>query len=365
MVSVERKKHHSFCEATRIYEILKGKAGNRVNRTNRIVSSPTPLAPNTSRGGVAERLYALLMAMRPRQWTKNLAIFVGIVFAQQLLKPVSFGRASIAFGVFCLASSGIYLFNDLLDLENDRQHPKKKLRPLASGSLPTSWAKVTIGILWFGSAALATTLFFIPIDGKDTFATLGGANVLFACTLASYLVLMILYGLRLKHVVLLDVFIIAAGFALRILAGAVSVPVVISPWLYIVTIMLSLMMAFGKRRNELVLMEGQASNHRQILKEYSLPLLDQMITIVTATTLMAYSLYTFQASSGNHPLMITIPLVLYGIARYLYLVYVRKEGGSPEEVLLRDRHMLGTVVLCIVVVIVVLYLLPSLRGHIL
>ena len=328
-----------------------------MNRTNRMVSSSETLSPARPQLRVTERLYALLLAMRPRQWTKNLAVFVGIVFAQRLLNPILFGRATIAFGAFCLASSGIYLFNDLLDLENDRQHPKKKLRPLAAGTLPTSWAKVMIGILWLASAGLTVVLFFVPIGGVDTFASLGGANVLFACTVASYLILMILYGLRLKHVVLLDVFIIAAGFALRILAGAVAIPVIISPWLYIVTIMLSLMMAFGKRRNELVLMEGQASNHRQILKEYTLPLLDQMITIVTATTIMAYSLYTFQASTGNHQLMITIPLVLYGIFRYLYLVYVRKEGGSPEEVLLRDRHMLVTVVLCIAVVIIVLYVL--------
>lgn len=329
-----------------------------MNRTNRMSSSPKILSPDTPRLRVTGRLYALLIAMRPRQWTKNLAIFVGIVFAQRLLNPISFGRATIAFAAFCLASSSIYLFNDLLDLENDRQHPKKKLRPLAAGILPTAWAKAAIGVLWLACAGLASVLFFVPIDGPDTFAGLGGANILFVCTLASYLILMILYGLRLKHVVLLDVFIIAAGFALRILAGAVAIPVIISPWLYIVTIMLSLMLAFGKRRNELVLMEGQASNHRQILKEYSLPLLDQMITIVTATTIMAYSLYTFQASTGDHQLMVTIPLVLYGIFRYLYLVYVRKEGGSPEEVLLRDRHMLGTVVLCVAVVIVVLYLLP-------
>ncbi len=136
------------------------------------------------------------------------------------------------------------------------------------------------------------------------------------------------------------------------------IPVSISPWLYIVTIMLSLFLAFGKRRNELVLMEGQASSHRQILKEYSVPLLDQMITIVTATTIMAYSMYTFQAATGDHRLMITIPLVLYGIFRYLYIVYIRKDGGSPEEVLLRDRHILGTVVLCIAAVIIVLYVLP-------
>lgn len=296
--------------------------------------------------------------MRPRQWTKNLALFVGLVFAQRLLNPLLFERAAIAFVAFCLASSSIYLFNDLLDLENDRQHPKKKYRPLAAGTLPVSWAKMAIGLLWLVCASLTTLLFFIPTAETNLFDSLGGANVLFAATVAAYLILMILYGLRLKHVVLLDVFVIAAGFALRILAGAVVIPVSISPWLYIVTIMLSLFLAFGKRRNELVLMEDQAGNHRQILKEYNLPLLDQMITIVTAATIMAYSLYTFQASTGNHRLMVTIPLVLYGMFRYLYIVYVRKDGGSPEEVLLRDRHMLGTVVLCIATVIVVLYLLP-------
>lgn len=329
-----------------------------MDRTKELLPTPTDISPAMPHLGVAGRLFALLLAMRPRQWTKNLAVFVGIVFAQRLLNLVLFERAAIAFGAFCLASSSIYLFNDLLDLENDRQHPKKKYRPLAAGTLPVSWAIVAIGLLWLACASLTASLFFLPTSGSHLFAALGGANVLFACTVASYLVLMILYGLRLKHVVLLDVFIIAAGFALRILAGAVVIPVNVSSWLYVVTIMLSLFMAFGKRRNELVLMEGQASAHRQILKEYSLPLLDQMITIVAAATVMAYSLYTFQGPTGDQRLMITIPLVLYGMFRYLYLMYIRKQGGSPEEVLLRDRHMLGTVVLCVAVVIVVLYLLP-------
>lgn len=329
-----------------------------MNRINELSSSPQAMSPARSELSVAGRLFALLRGMRPRQWTKNLALFVGIVFAQKLLDPRLFERASIAFVAFCLASSSIYLFNDLQDLESDRQHPKKKNRPLAAGTLPISWAIVAIGVLWLCCAGLATSLFFIPLVGKDVFASLGGANPLFACVLASYVILMVLYGIRLKHVVLLDVFIIASGFALRILAGAVVIPVVISPWLYIVTVMLSLLLALGKRRNELVLMEEQASNHRQILKEYNLPLLDQLITIVTSATVMSYSLYTFQATTGDYRLMITIPLVLYGMFRYLYLVYVKKEGGSPEEVLLRDRHMLGTVVLCVAIVIVVLYVLP-------
>jgi len=314
--------------------------------------SPSPL--------FGERILALLRAMRPRQWVKNLALFVGIVFAHRLLSLPVFERAVIAFVTFCLASSAIYLLNDLLDLENDRQHPVKSKRPLASGALTVSWAVIAMGILVLACAGLIALIFFIPITGHpDIFAGYGGANLLFALTVATYLILMVLYSARLKHVVLLDVFIIASGFVLRILAGTVVLPVVISPWLYFVTILLSLFLALNKRRNELVLLQGEASNHRQILNEYSLPLLDQMITIVTAATLMAYSLYTFQSSTGNHHLMITIPFVLYGMFRYLYLVHMRMEGGSPEEVLLRDRHMLVTVVLCTALIIIVLYVLPQ------
>ena len=327
--------------------------GLRSSRTNGATIKASQL-------GTGGRLRALVLAMRPRQWTKNLALFVGIVFAQQLLSLSSFERAFTAFVVFCLASGSTYLLNDLLDLENDRQHPVKRKRPLASGDLPASWAIVTIGILVLACAGLTLVIFSIPIRHQtDIFASLGGANTLFALTVAAYLLLMALYSVRLKHVVLLDVFIIASGFVLRILAGVVVIPVKISPWLYLVTILLSLFLALNKRRHELVLLQEEASNHRQILKEYSLPLLDQMITIVTAATLMAYSLYTFQGPTGNHRLMITIPLVLYGMFRYLYLVYMRMEGGSPEEVLLRDRHMLGTVLLCVAVIIIVLYVFPK------
>ena len=306
------------------------------------------------------RLRALLFALRPRQWTKNLALFVGIVFAQQLFSPALFGRTVLAFVAFCLASSSIYLLNDLLDLENDRQHPTKSKRPLASGALPVSWAVAAIAVLLALTILVTASIFFIPTAPQtDIFARYGGASLAFAASIAAYLILMTLYSVRLKHVVLLDVFLIASGFVLRILAGAVVIPVVISPWLYLVTILLALFLALNKRRNEMVLLQHRAHTHRQILKEYSLPLLDQMITIVTAATLMAYSLYTFQGPTGNHHLMITIPLVLYGMFRYLYLVHMRMEGGSPEEVLLRDRHMLTTVVLCIALIIVVLYLIPQ------
>lgn len=315
--------------------------------------------PNNTPISTAAKLRAIIIAMRPRQWTKNFAVFVGIIFAQRLFSAPSLERTILAFATFCLASSTIYLLNDLLDLENDRQHPTKRHRPLASGRLPIPWAIAAIGVLLLGCAGLTTAIFFVPIPQQsDIYASYGGANLLFALTIATYLILMVLYSVRLKHVVLIDVFIIASGFVLRILAGAVVIPVSISGWLYLVTCLLSLFLALSKRRHELVLLQGQASTHRQILKEYSIPMLDQMITIVATTTIMAYSLYTVQGTTGSHRLIVTIPLVLYGIFRYLYLVYMRMEGGSPEEVLLRDRHMLGTVMLCTVLIFVILYILP-------
>ena len=314
-----------------------------------------------SRYGVGKRVGALIKEMRPRQWTKNFAVFIGLVFAGHLFQVPSFTRTVLAFVAFCLASSSIYLINDLLDLEKDRQHPVKRLRPLASGRLPISWGIAALVGLILSTYILTSLIFIIPPASKtDIFAAFGGANLLFALTITAYITLMVLYSLRLKHVVLLDVFIIAGGFVLRIIAGAVVVPVSISPWLYIVTCFLSLFLAFSKRRHELVLLQGQASQHRQILKEYSIPMLDQMITITVTGTIMAYSLYTIEGSVSHHHLItITLPLVLYGMFRYLYLVYMRMEGGSPEEVLLRDRHILGTVILCVVLIMIALYALPQ------
>ncbi len=308
--------------------------------------------------GIRDHLQALLVAMRPRQWTKNLALFIGLVFAQQLFYGTSCVRVILAFAAFCLSSSFIYLFNDLLDLEKDRLHPLKRSRPLASGRLPVSWAIAGAGALLLCSGAFILVMFNIPVS-HDIYASNGGANILFALSVVAYLLLMVLYSMYLKHVVLIDVFTIATGFVLRILAGTVVISVIISPWLYLVTCFLSLFLALSKRRHELRFLQKQASEHRQILKEYSLPLLDQMITIVVTCTLIAYSLYTFEGPTGNQRLTITIPFVLYGMFRYLYLVYVRMEGGSPEEVLLRDRPMLGTVMVCAILIIAVLYLLPS------
>ncbi len=302
-----------------------------------IAVTPPGASPALSAGG---RVRALLRALRPKQWTKNLALFVGIVFAQQLFSLSLFERTLLAFIAFCLASSSIYLLNDLLDLENDRQHPIKSKRPLASGALPVSWGITTIVFLLVLCALVTSLIFFIPIKSQtDIFARFGGANLAFAATIATYLVLMVLYSTRLKHVVLLDVFIIASGFVLRILAGVVVIPVVISPWLYLVTILLSLFLALNKRRNEMILLEQRASAHRQILKEYSLPLLDQMITIVTAATLMAYSLYTFQGPTGDHHLMITIPLVLiWNVPLSLPRAYAHGRRQPRRDTLARPAY---------------------------
>jgi 4-hydroxybenzoate polyprenyltransferase len=192
----------------------------------------------------------------------------------------------------------------------------------------------------------------------DTYTRYGGSGLLFGAVVATYLAINLAYTLRLKHVVLVDVFAIAAGFVLRAMAGAFAVAVHISPWLYLCTILLALFLALGKRRQELVALAGDAGAHRPILALYTPQLLDQLIVIVTSSMVMAYSLYTFQGDTGNHRLMVTIPFVLYGVFRYLYLIYVRGEGGSPEEVLLRDPHVRASVVLCVLTIGLVLYVVP-------
>jgi 4-hydroxybenzoate polyprenyltransferase len=341
-------------------------------------------SPPAVRGPWYAQLWYLVREMRPRQWSKNLLVFAGLVFAQRALDPVALGRAFGAFVVFCLLSSVVYLINDLKDLESDRQHPTKRFRPLAAGKLAAP--VVVVGAVGLGALAagltvvlmllpaasgagqsfhlslapLRVTLVPLPMQATEhqygALGDLGGGAFLFAAVAVSYLALNLAYTFRLKHVVIVDVFCIAGGFVLRAMAGAVVIPVPISPWLYLCTILLSLFLALGKRRHELVLLEADASLHRRSLQEYSPQLLDQMMTVVTSATVMAYSLYTFQSTTGNHRLMITIPFVLYGIFRYLYLIYMKMAGGSPEEILLRDKHVLGAVALCVVSMFVLLYL---------
>ena len=290
-------------------------------------------------GGVAT---ALIREMRPKQWTKNLLLYAGALFSRRLLDPQAFGRATLAFLLFCALSSAVYILNDWVDLEQDRRHPRKRHRPLASGALPLP-------------VAVAALVLLLLIGVGGSFLWLGTPFGLLALL---YLAVMVAYSFWLKHIVILDVFTIAAGFVLRAFAGAVAIPVVISPWLFICTLLLALFLGLGKRRHELLLLEEAAGEHRPILLEYTPQLLDEMMGVVTASVVIAYSLYTFSAENlpKNHAMMFTIPFVLYGIFRYLYLVHRRNEGGSPEELLLGDWPLLLDVVLWGLTSMAILYL---------
>jgi 4-hydroxybenzoate polyprenyltransferase len=289
-------------------------------------------------------ILALVKTMRPRQWLKNGLVFVPLFFDGKLFEADNLIRAVAAFVLLCAMSSAVYLFNDLRDIEQDRQHPTKRRRPLASGQLPSR-------------VALAAAVLLVALSLPTSFLL----SPIFGLILLGYLTVQILYSLWLKYVVLLDVLIVAAGFILRVAAGvAIIVPDVerFSPWLYVCTFLLALFVALGKRRQELILLGQEAANHRSILEDYSLDLLDRLIGIVTTSALVAYSLYTFLAEGlpANHFMMLTIPFVLYGIFRYLYLIHVRHEGGAPEEIFLHDRSLQLSLVLWAVVAFLALYI---------
>jgi 4-hydroxybenzoate polyprenyltransferase len=287
-------------------------------------------------------LLALLKTMRPRQWTKNGFVFFALVFDKQLLQLVPLARTIAGFFLFCLISSAVYIFNDLADIEADRQHPEKKNRPLPSGQLSQGVAW-TVGIL-----LVALTL---PLGWL--------LSPFFAGVLAFYFIINLAYSRWLKHVPILDVMILAAGFVLRVHAGTTLIEVErFSPWLYVVTTLGALYLGFGKRRAELGLLAHDAGSHRKVLEGYTLPLLDQYITIVSAATILAYSLYTFSAPNlpENHTMMLTIPFMAYIIFRYLYIIQVSHDAGAPEEVLLTDRPMQIAILLFGLAVIAVFYL---------
>ena len=287
-------------------------------------------------------LNALLKTMRPRQWTKNIFIFAALVFDKQLLNPVSFWRTLAGFGLFCLISSSVYIFNDLADVEADRQHPEKKNRPIASGKLSVRAAR-TAGVVL---VLLAVGLAFFLTRG-------------FESVLALYFLINLAYSKWLKHIPIVDVLVIAAGFVLRVHAGVTLIHVQrFSPWLYVVMTLLALFLGFGKRRAELALLTQGAGSHRKVLDGYTLPLLDQYILIVSGTTIVAYSLYTFSAPNvpENHSMMLTIPFVVYTIFRYLYLIEVKHAGGAPEEILLSDRPFQIAMFLWGVTVLAIFYL---------
>jgi 4-hydroxybenzoate polyprenyltransferase len=285
---------------------------------------------------------SLLISLRPGQWTKNLVIFAGLLFGRRLFDRTAVGEAVAAFAVFCLLSGVVYLVNDLADRESDRQHPLKAKRPIASGALP---AGVAIGAAAAFSASALVAAFAI---GRP-----------FAAVAVAYLVLQLAYSAALKHLVIIDVLTIAIGFVLRAVAGAEAVHVEISHWLLVCTILLALFIALAKRRHEIVLLAGGASSHRPILGEYSAYLLDQMIGVVTASTLISYIFYTIspetQAKFDTQWLGLTIPFPLYGIFRYLYLVHQREGGGSPADLLLTDRPLLACVALWALAVALIIY----------
>lgn len=276
--------------------------------------------------------YYILLSLRPQQWTKNLLIFAPLLFSKKLFIYTETLQTVFAFVIFCLISGSVYLLNDLIDLENDKRHPLKCKRPLASGALSFKVAR----------AAFAVLLCLCTLAGLYLL------NTPFLITAAAYLALQILYSASLKHVVIIDVFCIAAGFVLRVVAGAEAIGVSFSTWLLFCTLLLSLFLALSKRRHELLLLEDDAVHHRKSLFEYSPELLDHMIAIVTPCTLIAYMLYTIAddtvAKFGTDGLKYTVPFVLYGIFRYLYLIHQKNQGGSPEKVLLNDRPLLLTVI---------------------
>jgi len=289
------------------------------------------------------KIIAFIKTMRPRQWTKNVLIFAALVFDRQLTPShlPEILRTFAGFVIFCLVSGLVYVVNDIADVEADRHHPQKRLRPIASGKLPLTFA-------WGIGIGLALVLFPVSYLLSPAFAGVA----------LGYFVLNLAYSKWLKHIPLLDVFAIALGFVLRVVAGITLIKVArFSPWLYVVTTLFSLYLGFGKRRAELAMLADGANAHRRVLDGYTIPLLDQFINIASATTIIAYSLYTFSAPNlpDNHIMMLTIPFVIYGVFRYLYLIQVKHSGGAPEEVLLSDRPLQIAIALWGISILIIFY----------
>lgn len=290
---------------------------------------------------MSNQLHNIIKTMRPKQWLKNVFVFAGLVFDRQLLSSASFLITLAAAFLFCLVSSMIYIINDLVDIKFDRQHPVKKHRPLASGALSRRSAVIALVVL-----------------GLFTFPAAFFLNTALGWIIAAYFILMLAYSLWLKHIALIDVMIIAAGFVLRVAAGVIIIETErFSPWLFVATVFLALFIGLGKRRSEIELLNTKAPSHRRVLDGYTLELLDQLLTIVLSTTLMTYCLYTF--STTNTPdsfhMMFTIPFVIYGLFRYLYLVRIENSGGTPEDIVVSDRPMQAAILLWGITVVVILY----------
>ncbi len=289
------------------------------------------------------KIIAVIKSLRIQQWTKNFFVFAPLIFSQNVLNWPMLTKTVLAFVLFCLLSGAAYILNDIRDLDEDKLHPVKSRRPLASGKLEKKhalFACISLVLSGLAGAYILDAYFFI--------------------VLLAYFILQIAYSNWLKHVVILDVFLIASGYFLRVVAGGLVIDVQISPWLSICTILIALFLALCKRRHELVLLEKNAANHRPILKEYTPQLLDQMIAVVTASTVVSYCLYTVSSETiakfGTKNLLFTVPFVLYGIFRYLYLVHQKDEGGSPEALIIKDKPLLVDLFLWIVTAMLILYI---------
>ena len=306
-------------------------------------SPASPLTVEAPEGSRASPLRALVETLRPQQWVKNGFIFAALIFSQSLMRWNRARLVLLAAVVFCMVSSATYVLNDICDAEEDRHHPKKKLRPIASGRVNPATAGIVGMILAVAGLAAAWRL---------------GTG--FLEIIAAYLAINILYSTLLKHVALLDVFIVALGFVLRVVAGGVVIHVAISPWLIVCTTMLALFIALSKRRHELVMLGRRASDHRAILAEYSPYFLDQLISIVTASTVVTYALYTLspdvQSKFPGKRLELTIPFVLFGVFRYLHLVHNNDHGGNPTRSLFTDPVLLSVVLIWAASVILIIYL---------
>ena len=286
----------------------------------------------------------VLLSMRPDQWIKNFLVFAALLFSKNLLSLSKDIEAIIGFTIFCMITGCAYMINDLVDLEKDKLHSVKSRRPLASGKLKKDTAIKIVVLVCLASLFSA---FYM--------------NILFGIIILAYFLLNIGYSIYLKNIVIIDVVSIAAGFVLRVLGGAVIISVVASQWLILCTILLSLFLGFSKRRHELVLLEDSATSHRKVLEHYSPYLLDQMIAVVTASTLICYALYTMSKDTieklGTSKLIYTIPFVLYGIFRYLYLVHQKEDGGSPTEIMFTDKPMIINICLWIISSIIFIYII--------
>ena len=286
-------------------------------------------------------LMGIIKTMRLRQWAKSIIVYAALVFDGKLFVPDLFLKTTGIFLAFCLLSSSVYILNDLVDIEKDRQHPRKRVRPLASGQLDLRVAAT--------AAVLLTVIAIVAAFAVNTWA---------GVILLIYLAQNFAYSFQLKNVVIIDVMVLALGFLLRVMAGVAVVQVEnFSPWLYVCVTLLALFLGFGKRRQEIVLLEGDAGNHRSSLLEYNLPLLDQIIGMVVTATLVAYTFYSFDATTAlaHSRMLLTVPFVFYFLTRYLYLVHVKHLGGAPDELLIEDRPLLVNSALWAVSVVLLIY----------